>query len=64
MSSKILKDSQKKSPWDEAIQDAQNELVTAMSRVAELKEAIISFQKSKERGDPWPVAKNLPATHN
>ena len=54
MSRKNVKVKQKKTPWDEAIEDAQAQLVEAMRRVSQLKEAIAGFVRSRERGDPWP----------
>jgi len=51
MSREIL---EKISPWDEAIKDAQNQLVEAKRRVFRLEEAIVAFKENKKRGESWP----------
>jgi len=51
MSRTILK---KKNKWQEAIEDAEKELVQVETRASQLKAAIGSFRANQKRGVPWP----------
>jgi hypothetical protein len=46
--------SKKINSWDAAIADANNLLLEARRRVAELRQAVKSFEYLRDKGEPFP----------
>ena len=49
----------KKTGWDNAIQDAQETIVSLERKIKRLKESIQVFEQDRDAGRPWPGDKEL-----
>ena len=41
--------------WDDLIQDANRQIVSAKQRIAKLKKTIKSLKQVRDSGQPWPT---------